>query len=211
MCSSDLQMAALVNAVKGSSPGQFFKGYSGVSNLPSGWMSPIYANSTSYFDVSNFNHNNLFYAMGSDGKLYPQIPAFDVKEDIDAGYLRLDFDTSLFGYEINGNFGGRYTRTRDCFDDFVDVLSQVDVLMLLDVYSAGEAMIEGADSRSLARTIRTRGQVEPIMLNINDMDQIRQVLGSMLKANDLLITQGAGNVGQLCLDLAKNNLFLADK
>lgn len=105
----------------------------------------------------------------------------------------------------------RFTRTRDCFDDFVDVLSQVDVLMLLDVYSAGEAVIEGADSRSLARTIRTRGQVEPIMLNINDMDQIRQVLGSMLKGNDLLITQGAGNVGQLCLDLAKNNLFLADK
>ena len=105
----------------------------------------------------------------------------------------------------------RFTRTRDCFDDFVDVLSQVDVLMLLDVYSAGEAMIEGADSRSLARTIRTRGQVEPIMLNINDMDQIRQVLGSMLKANDLLITQGAGNVGQLCLDLAKNNLFLTEK
>ena len=105
----------------------------------------------------------------------------------------------------------RFTRTRDCFDDFVDVLSQVDVLMLLDVYSAGEAVIEGADSRSLARTIRTRGQVEPIMLNINDMDQIRQVVGSMLKGNDLLITQGAGNVGQLCLDLAKNNLFLADK
>ena len=105
----------------------------------------------------------------------------------------------------------RFTRTRDCFDDFVDVLSQVDVLMLLDVYSAGEAVIEGADSRSLARTIRTRGQVEPIMLNINDMDQIRQVLGSMLKGNDLLITQGAGNVGQLCLDLAKNNLFLAEK
>lgn len=105
----------------------------------------------------------------------------------------------------------RFTRTRDCFDDFVDVLSQVDVLMLLDVYSAGEAVIEGADSRSLARTIRTRGQVEPIMLNINDRDQIRQVLGSMLKGNDLLITQGAGNVGQLCLDLAKNNLFLTEK
>jgi len=127
-------------------------------------------------------------------------------------------------FENNGNYQSypdrrlvmifqphRFTRTRDCFDDFVDVLSQVDVLMLLDVYSAGEAVIEGADSRSLARTIRTRGQVEPIMLNINDMDQIRQVLGSMLKGNDLLITQGAGNVGQLCLDLAKNNLFLADK
>lgn len=105
----------------------------------------------------------------------------------------------------------RYSRTRDCFDDFVEVLSQVDVLMLLDVYSAGEAPIDGADSRSLARTIRTRGQVEPIMLNINDIEQIRQVLSSMLKGNDLLITQGAGNVGQLCLDLAKNSLFLTAK
>ena len=103
----------------------------------------------------------------------------------------------------------RFSRTRDCFDDFVEVLSQVDVLMLLDVYSAGEAAIEGADSRSLARTIRTRGQVDPIMLNINDIEQVGQVLKSMLKGNDLLITQGAGNVGQLCLDLAKNKLFLA--
>ena len=101
----------------------------------------------------------------------------------------------------------RYSRTRDCFDDFVEVLSQVDVLMLLDVYSAGEPVIEGADSRSLARTIRMRGQVEPIMLNLGDMAQIRQVLTSMLKGNDLLITQGAGNVGQLCLDLAKHQLF----
>lgn len=104
----------------------------------------------------------------------------------------------------------RYTRTRDCFDDFVDVLSQVDVLMLLDVYSAGEPLIEGADSKSLARTIRTRGQVEPIMLNLNDTAQISQVLNSMLKGNDLLITQGAGNVGQLCLDLAKNKLFFGN-
>lgn len=101
----------------------------------------------------------------------------------------------------------RYSRTRDCFDDFVEVLSQVDVLLLLDVYSAGEAPIEGADSRSLARNIRLRGQVEPILLNINDMAQIRQILPNVLKANDLLITQGAGNVGQLCLDLANSGLF----
>lgn len=101
----------------------------------------------------------------------------------------------------------RYSRTRDCFDDFVEVLSQVDVLLLLDVYSAGEAPIEGADSRSLARNIRLRGQVEPILLNLNDMAQIRQILPNVLKANDLLITQGAGNVGQLCLDLANSGLF----
>lgn len=103
----------------------------------------------------------------------------------------------------------RFSRTRDCFDDFVNVLSQVDVLMLLDVYSAGECPIVGADSRSLARSIRLRGQVEPIMLDLNDMTQLSQTLKQVLKGNDLLITQGAGNVGQLCLDLAKNQLFLS--
>lgn len=102
----------------------------------------------------------------------------------------------------------RFSRTRDCYDDFVNVLSQVDVLMLLDVYSAGEAPIAGADSRSLARSIRQRGQLDPIMLDINDMENLSKTLKQVLKGNDLLITQGAGNVGQLCLDLAKNKLFL---
>lgn len=101
----------------------------------------------------------------------------------------------------------RFSRTRDCYDDFVNVLSQVDVLMLLDVYSAGEAPIAGADSRSLARSIRQRGQLDPILLDINDMATLSTTLRQVLKGNDLLITQGAGNVGQLCLDLAKNKLF----
>ncbi|MFW2177553.1 MULTISPECIES: UDP-N-acetylmuramate--L-alanine ligase [unclassified Moraxella] len=101
----------------------------------------------------------------------------------------------------------RFSRTRDCFDDFVNVLSQVDVLMLLDVYSAGEAPVQGADSRALARSIRNRGQIDPIMLDLSDMPQLTQTLSQVLKGNDLLITQGAGNVGQLCLDLAKNKLF----
>lgn len=101
----------------------------------------------------------------------------------------------------------RFSRTRDCYDDFVNVLAQVDVLMLLDVYSAGEVPIAGADSRSLARSIRQRGQLDPIMLDINDMETLSTTLKQVLKGNDLLITQGAGNVGQLCLDLAKNKLF----
>ena len=103
----------------------------------------------------------------------------------------------------------RFSRTRDCYDDFVKVLSQVDVLMLLDVYSAGEVPIQGADSRSLARSIRQRGQLDPIMLDINDMENLSKTLKQLLNGNYLLITQEAGNVGQLCLDLAKNSLFLA--
>lgn len=102
----------------------------------------------------------------------------------------------------------RYSRTRDCFNDFVAVLSQVDKLILLDVYGAGEEPIKGATSDDLARSIRERGQVEPIVLNVDDKTQIKQVLQAGLKANDLLITQGAGNVGQLCQDLAANHLFL---
>ncbi|MEG1456831.1 MAG: cyanophycin synthetase, partial [Comamonas sp.] len=59
----------------------------------------------------------------------------------------------------------RYSRTRDCFDDFVEVLSQVDQLLLLEVYPAGEKPIVGADSRALARSIRLRGEVEPILID----------------------------------------------
>ncbi|WP_019520781.1 UDP-N-acetylmuramate--L-alanine ligase [Faucicola boevrei] len=102
----------------------------------------------------------------------------------------------------------RYSRTRDCFNDFVAVLSQVDKLILLDVYGAGEEPIKGATSDDLARSIRERGQVEPIVLNVDDKTQIKQVLQAGLKAGDLLITQGAGNVGQLCLELKENGVYL---
>ncbi|UYZ71445.1 UDP-N-acetylmuramate--L-alanine ligase [Moraxella bovis] len=102
----------------------------------------------------------------------------------------------------------RYSRTRDCFSEFVNVLSQVDKLVLLDVYSAGEEPIKGASSNDLARSLRERGQVEPIVLSVNDKEQIAQVLKAGLQPNDLLITQGAGNVGQICLELRDNNLYL---
>ncbi|MFB2538246.1 MULTISPECIES: UDP-N-acetylmuramate--L-alanine ligase [unclassified Acinetobacter] len=99
----------------------------------------------------------------------------------------------------------RYSRTRDCFEDFIEVLSQVDQLLLLDVYSAGEAPIEGADSKALARSIRLRGQVEPTLVKMEDVPATMQ---RVLRPNDLLITQGAGNVGQICVDLAVNHLYL---
>ncbi|WP_201586420.1 UDP-N-acetylmuramate--L-alanine ligase [Psychrobacter jeotgali] len=99
----------------------------------------------------------------------------------------------------------RYSRTRDCFDDFVEVLSTVDELLLLEVYSAGESPITGADTKALARSIRLRGAVEPTIV---DKENLAPVMQRLLKANDMLITQGAGNVGQIAVELAANNLYL---
>ena len=101
----------------------------------------------------------------------------------------------------------RYSRTRDCFDDFVDVLSQVDQLLLLEVYSAGEKPIVGADSRALARSIRLRGDVEPILIDPVE-GNLQNALQKVLQANDLLLTQGAGNVGGISVELAHNHLYL---
>jgi len=87
----------------------------------------------------------------------------------------------------------RYTRTRDLFDDFAQVLSEVDVLVLCEVYAAGEAPIAGADGRALARGIRARGQVDPVF--VDELDTLPQVLGDLLKDGDLLLTLGAGDIG----------------
>ena len=89
----------------------------------------------------------------------------------------------------------RYSRTRDLFEDFVHVLSQVDQLLLLEVYSAGEEVIIGADSRSLSRSIRNRGRVDPIF--IEQHDEINEVLSATIKQGDILLTIGAGNVGAI--------------
>jgi UDP-N-acetylmuramate--alanine ligase len=101
----------------------------------------------------------------------------------------------------------RFSRTRDCFDDFVDVLSQVDQLLLLEVYSAGEKPIVGADSRALARSIRLRGDVEPILIDPVE-GNLENAMQKVLQANDLLLTQGAGNVGGISVELAQNHLYL---
>lgn len=102
----------------------------------------------------------------------------------------------------------RYTRTRDCFEDFVHVLSSVDVLLLLDVYSAGEKPISGADSRSLARSVRNRGLVDPVFVEASD--ELASILPSILKAGDVLLTQGAGTVGSIAVELAQHQLYLSE-
>lgn len=89
----------------------------------------------------------------------------------------------------------RYTRTRDLFEDFTQVLSEVDVLFLLDIYSAGETPIPGADSRSLCRAIRLRGRVDPIF--VEHKDDINSLLKGVVKENDIVAVLGAGDVGSI--------------
>lgn len=96
----------------------------------------------------------------------------------------------------------RYTRTRDLFEDFVQVLSKIDVLVLLEVYTAGEAYIAGADGRSLSRAIRVRGQVAPVF--VEKISDLAEVLPGLLQAGDVLLTLGAGNVGQWAASLPQS-------
>ncbi|SMF93793.1 UDP-N-acetylmuramate--L-alanine ligase [Methylomagnum ishizawai] len=93
----------------------------------------------------------------------------------------------------------RYTRTRDLFEDFVQILSQTDVLVLLDVYPAGEKPILGADGRSLSRAIRVRGQIDPVF--VEKVGELADILPGIVEAGDLVLTLGAGNVGQVALEL----------
>ncbi|OUS31054.1 UDP-N-acetylmuramate--L-alanine ligase [Thalassotalea sp. 42_200_T64] len=93
----------------------------------------------------------------------------------------------------------RYSRTRDLFEDFVEVLSEVDSLVLLDVYAAGEDPIPNADSKALARSIRLRGSVEPIY--VSTTAQLPDIMASILNDGDMLITQGAGNIGAIAREM----------
>jgi UDP-N-acetylmuramate--alanine ligase len=89
----------------------------------------------------------------------------------------------------------RYTRTRDLFEDFVNVLSTVDVLLLTEVYPAGEAPVEKADSRSLARAIRLLGRVEPIF--VEQVGELPELIGRTARDGDVVLTMGAGSIGQV--------------
>ena len=93
----------------------------------------------------------------------------------------------------------RYTRTHELFDEFSRVLSTCDALVLLPVYPAGEQPITGADSKSLARAIRARGSVEPVL--VDELDGLPDVLGNIVKANDVVLTLGAGSIGSVAAGL----------
>jgi len=87
----------------------------------------------------------------------------------------------------------RYSRTRDLMDDFATVLSDADVLVLLDVYAAGEEPIAGADGRAIARAVRSRGSVEPVF--VESLNDLPPVLLDLLEDGDLVLTMGAGDIG----------------
>jgi UDP-N-acetylmuramate--alanine ligase len=93
----------------------------------------------------------------------------------------------------------RFTRTRDLLDDFASVLAGVDVLLVTEVYAAGEAPIKGADGRAICRAVRSRGKVEPIF--VNAAEDIAGALGNVLRAGDVVVTMGAGNIGAIAHEL----------
>ncbi len=87
----------------------------------------------------------------------------------------------------------RYSRTRDLMDDFATVLSTADVLIVLEVYAAGEAPIAGADGRSIARAVRSRGSVEPVF--VESLDELQPVLEGLVADGDMVLMMGAGDIG----------------
>lgn len=94
----------------------------------------------------------------------------------------------------------RYSRTRDLFDDFASVLSDVDTLVLTEVYPAGEAPIAGADAKSLARAIRARGRIDPVV--VGSAAELSGVLPDILAGGDLLLMMGAGDIGAAAQQIA---------
>jgi len=93
----------------------------------------------------------------------------------------------------------RYTRTRDLLDDFGRALSECDVLLVTEVYAAGEAPIAGADGRAICRAVRSRGRIEPVF--VESVDDLAESLRAVLHDGDVVLTMGAGNLGAVAQDL----------
>jgi UDP-N-acetylmuramate--alanine ligase len=94
----------------------------------------------------------------------------------------------------------RFTRTRDCFEDFVRVLADADVLVLTEVYPAGEAALVAADGRALARALRVAGRIEPVF--VEQVEQVAAALLEVTRPGDVVITMGAGSIGSVATRLA---------
>lgn len=95
----------------------------------------------------------------------------------------------------------RYSRTHDVFEDFVKVLSTCDVLILTEVYAAGEEQVPGATGKDLNRAVRARGQVDPVF--VDDIEELPEVLRGLLSDGDILLVMGAGNIGVIAARLPK--------
>ena len=110
-----------------------------------------------------------------------------------------------------GAFGGRrlviafqphrYTRTRDCFEDFVRVMGQADAILLTEVYAAGEAPIVAADARALAHALRVAGQAEPLF--VEKVSQLAPAIAEFARAGDVVVVMGAGTIGDTAAQVAE--------
>ena len=87
----------------------------------------------------------------------------------------------------------RYSRTRDCFEDFVKVLGHADVVLLAEVYAAGEAPIVAADGRALVRALRVAGKVEPLF--VDDIAAMPEAIAETARDGDVVMCMGAGSIG----------------
>lgn len=96
----------------------------------------------------------------------------------------------------------RYSRTRDLFDDFAQVLVETDLLLITEVYAAGEEPLAGADGRALCRAVRGRGRVDPVF--VEDLQDLPGVLSGVLQAGDLVLTLGAGSIGAVAAVLPES-------
>ena len=163
-----------------------------------------------------------FRGVGRRFQRYGEVPLLD-QEGREAGHFTLIDDYGHHPVEMaatiaaaRGAFPGRrlmlafqphrYTRTRDCFEDFVKVLSTVDGLLLAEVYAAGEAPIVAADGRSLARAIRVVGHVEPVF--VEDIGDMPKMILSAARDGDVVITMGAGSIGAVPGKLVPNEELL---
>jgi UDP-N-acetylmuramate--alanine ligase len=99
----------------------------------------------------------------------------------------------------------RFSRTRDLYEDFVQVLAETNVLLLMEVYPAGEEPIPGADSKHLCHSIRQRGQLDPIYIERGV--ELAPLIKPLLRAGDILLCQGAGDIGGLAPQLLQSALF----
>jgi UDP-N-acetylmuramate--alanine ligase len=155
-----------------------------------------------------------FHGVGRRFQRYGELPAKDGGSYTlvdDYGHHPVEMAATLAA--ARGAFPGRrlvlvfqphrFTRTRDCFEDFVKVLSETDVLLLTEVYPAGEAPIVAADGRALARAVRVAGRVEPVF--VENVADVPAAARDIAQAGDVVLVMGAGSIGQVAPALGQGN------
>ena len=210
-----LQTHFRVNRPDGFAPLEIVLNAPGVHNALNATAAIAVATDAGIADDAILSGLQKFQGVGRRFQIYGEFPVGDGHALLvdDYGHHPTEVDATLKA--IRGAWPGRrvlmiyqphrYTRTRDLYEDFGRVLSAVDALLLLEVYSAGEEPIPGADGRSLCRSIRARGHVDPIFCE--DPDAAAATLRDVVRPGDIVVTQGAGNIGALAQQLASRQLL----